>query len=245
MATREEVREYWKTGENYKRYIKEELNSFRKQAWKDVITSHFNGKKSLEILDVGTGPGFFSCILSEEGHKLTGIDSSDGMLQHARENAEYLGVNPTFLKMDIEEMDFEDAQFDAVIMRNVSWTLLHPEKSYADFHRLLKKGGFLLIYDANWHHHFADAEKMELVKRLEAEQIEKYGRREVISDDDAGFLLSLPSTHVMRPDWDVPILEQLGFDVTTKLDLGRIVYEQWEKELYSPCPLFEICGQKR
>lgn len=200
MATREEVREYWKTGENYKRYIKEELNSFRKQAWKDVITSHFNGKKSLEILDVGTGPGFFSCILSEEGHKLTGIDSSDGMLQHARENAEYLGVNPTFLKMDIEEMNFEDAQFDAVIMRNVSWTLLHPEKSYADFHRLLKKGGFLL---------------------------------------------SLPSTHVMRPDWDVPILEQLGFDVTTKLDLGRIVYEQWEKELYSPCPLFEICGQKR
>lgn len=111
--------------------------------------------------------------------------------------------------------------------------------------REIGKDGLLLIYDANWHHHFVDEAKMKLVKRLEAEQIEKYGRREVISDDDTDFLLSLPSTHVMRPDWDVPVLERLGFDVATRLDLGRIVYEQWEKDLYSPCPLFEICGKKR
>lgn len=244
MATREEVRAYWKTGENYKRYINEELNSFRKNAWKELIAENLDGKEGLEILDVGTGPGFFSCILSEEGHHLTGIDSSEGMLCHARENAKYLGVTPTFINMEIEEMELPENYFDIVIMRNVSWTLLHPEKSYQDFYKLLKKGGKLIMYDANWHHHYVNSEKMAQVKALEKAHFEKYGTHEVISNDEMGFILSIPSTHVTRPYWDIPVLEQIGFTVSVRENLGERVYEEWEKELYAPCPLFEICAIK-
>jgi 2-polyprenyl-3-methyl-5-hydroxy-6-metoxy-1,4-benzoquinol methylase len=82
--------ERWADGEGYNRYIAGELSSFRKDAWKKQICTHFSDRKGLDILDVGAGPGFFSCILSEEGHRLTGIDASEGMLACAREYAEKL-----------------------------------------------------------------------------------------------------------------------------------------------------------
>ena len=78
----EERASRWANGSNYKDYIQGKFNSFRKQAWKDQINKRITFKGSgLDILDIGTGPGFFSCILSEEGHNVTGIDQSPGMLE--------------------------------------------------------------------------------------------------------------------------------------------------------------------
>ena len=73
-------KEKWEDGTDYDRYIQEELTSFRKKAWKKQICKNFTGTKKLHILDVGTGPGFLSCVISEEGHLLTGIDASEGMI---------------------------------------------------------------------------------------------------------------------------------------------------------------------
>ena len=103
---KEERARRWSNGEGYDRYIRSELASFRKEAWKRQICAHFEQGSSLKILDVGTGPGFFACILSEEGHAVTGIDSSEGMLACAGANAEKLGVRPTFLHMDLNAMSF-------------------------------------------------------------------------------------------------------------------------------------------
>ena len=46
----------------------------------------------MKILDVGCGSGFFSCILSEEGHQVIGIDRLTDMLKYAQLNAEKLKV---------------------------------------------------------------------------------------------------------------------------------------------------------
>ena len=164
---KEERDRRWASGEGYNRYISSELDSFRKNAWKLQIGKHLNGRKGLEILDVGTGPGFFACILSEEGHHVTAIDSSEGMLEKARENAERLGVEPKYLQMDVNRLDFQDQTFDVVVMRNVTWTLEHPEKVYTEWKRLLKPGGKILIYDANWQLQFFDP---ELRKRVLARE---------------------------------------------------------------------------
>nr|WP_269849318.1 class I SAM-dependent methyltransferase [Methanosarcina horonobensis] len=48
------------------------------------------------MLDVGCGPGFFSIILSQAGHQVTGVDCAAGMLERARLNAEFSGVSPNF-----------------------------------------------------------------------------------------------------------------------------------------------------
>ena len=241
---KEERDRRWASGEGYNRYISSELDSFRKNAWKLQIGKHLNGRKGLEILDVGTGPGFFACILSEEGHHVTAIDSSEGMLEKARENAERLGVEPKYLQMNVNRLDFQDQTFDVVVMRNVTWTLEHPEMVYAEFKRVLKEGGLLLIYDANWHMHFFDPEKMKRVREREARYLQKYGRREVVSGGDMEYFKTAPLTNTVRPDWDVRILNHLGMHVEITEDIGRFVYEEWEKDLYGESPLFEVCAVK-
>ena len=187
---------------------------------------------------------FLSCILSEEGHNVTGIDASDGMLACARENAAKLGVSPTFMKMDLNEMTFEDDSFDAIVLRNVSWTLEHPERVYTEFKRLLRPEGILLIYDANWHMHWFDEELMKQVREREKRHFEKYGTNEHVSGGDMEYFRTAPLTHTYRPQWDEKTLENLGMEVTITEDIGRFVYEQWEKELYAGSPLFEICAVK-
>ena len=242
---KEEREKRWANGDSYNCYITKELSSFRKDAWKKQICSHFKGRTGLEILDLGTGPGFFACILSEEGHHVTAIDSSQGMLGHAAENARRLGVSPDFLKMDIGNLEFADDTFDVIVTRNVTWTLEHPEMVYTELKRILKPQGMLLIYDANWHLHFYDAERMKRVRERERRHLEKYGTREVVSGGDLAYFASAPLTRIIRPDWDVKVLgDRLGMEVTVHEDVGKEVYEQWEKELYGESPLFEICAVK-
>lgn len=242
---KEERAKRWAGGKGYDRYITAELNSFRKNAWKKQVCAHFEPGVSLEILDVGTGPGFFACILSEEGHHVTGIDASEGMLECARKNAQLLGLEPEFLHMDLNEMTFADGSFDVLIMRNVTWTLEHPERVYAEFKRVLKPGGMILIYDANWHMHWFDSEILERVKAREQRHLEKYGRREIVSSGDMEYYKTAPLTHTWRPEWDQKTLTNLGFSVSIEEDIGRTVYEEWEKELYGESPLFEICAVKK
>ena len=241
---RRERNDYWSSGEGYDRYIRSELESFRKEAWKRQLTGHFPPGEALEILDAGTGPGFFACILSEEGHRVTGIDASEGMLACAEKNAAALGVHPTFLNMDLNEMTFPDESFDAIVLRNVSWTLQYPEQVYTEFKRLLRPGGTLLIYDANWQLHWYDPEKLERVRERERRYFETYGREERVSNGDLDYYETAPLTRIHRPEWDEKTLGGLGFAVTITEDLGRFVYEEWEKDLYGESPLFEICAVK-
>lgn len=240
----QERAERWSRGEGYDRYIRSELNSFRKNAWKKQLGQHFPAGTALDVLDAGTGPGFFACILSEEGHRVTGIDASEEMLVCARKNAAALAVQPVFLAMDLNEMTFPDESFDAIVLRNVSWTLQYPERVYTEFKRLLRPEGTLLIYDANWHMHWFDDELLKKVKAREQRYYEKYGRVEIVSSGDMEYYKTAPLTRVRRPDWDKKTLTDLGFAVTVTEDIGRFVYEEWEKDLYAESPLFEICAVK-
>ncbi len=235
----------WADGESYNLYITKEFASFRKEAWKQQLGRHFLKGVSLDILDAGTGPGFFACILAEEGHNVTAIDKSEGMLACAEANAKQLGVEPRFMKMDVNNLDFEDDSFDVIVSRNVTWTLEYPEEVYTQFKRVLKPGGKLLIYDANWHSHFFDEEKMERVRAQERRHFEKYGFHEVVTDNDTNYFMDLPLSNTSRPQWDRETLGSLGFAVEIEEDTGRMVYEEWEKELYGESPLFEVCAIKQ
>lgn len=55
------------------------------------------------ILDIGTGSGCIACTLAAElpGSKVTAWDISDDALRIAQENAQYIGVNINFEKVDI------------------------------------------------------------------------------------------------------------------------------------------------
>lgn len=235
----------WANGEGYNRYIRNELDSFRKDAWKRQILEHFPEDRMLNILDIGTGPGFFACILAEEGHNVCAVDASESMLFYARENARELGVSPQFMRMDLNDLSFEGESFDVVVARNVTWTLERPDHVYAQLKHVLKPQGTLLVYDANWHMHFFDEELMTRVREREERFLRTYGRREVVSGGDTEYFATAPLTRIQRPAWDERALERLGFDVTVRENVGERVYEDWEKDLYAESPLFEICAIKR
>lgn len=59
-----EIESYWTTrAEGYSEVNHKELNGMQKGAWLEVLKGQFpeKAKDEIKILDIGTGPGFFSC----------------------------------------------------------------------------------------------------------------------------------------------------------------------------------------
>ncbi len=92
------------------------------------------------ILDAACGAGRYEPFLLEKGHAVTGIDQSQGMLDHAK--GKFPGVQ--FEKVGLQEMAYREV-FDGAIcmdaMENVcpeDWSLV-----LGNFHRALKGHGCL------------------------------------------------------------------------------------------------------
>jgi SAM-dependent methyltransferase len=58
---------------------------------KRLLSRHL-GKRPLEILDVGGGPGRYSLWLAQEGHRVSLVDLSPGNVAFARAKAQELGI---------------------------------------------------------------------------------------------------------------------------------------------------------
>ena len=59
-------------------------------------------------------------------------------------------VSANILHASGESLPFDDNSFDCIISRNVTWTLLDTKQSYQEWLRVLRPGGKILIFDANW-----------------------------------------------------------------------------------------------
>lgn len=152
MLTQEQINEDWTVrSDNYNNYVEEEFATNRPEKWLELIESQAPAERPLRILDAGCGPGFFSVLLSKAGHHVTGIDGSEGMLAYARKNVAHYGVSPELLQGDFGALPFPDGTFDLVVSRNVTHIIREHLKVYGEWLRVLKPGGVLLIFDANWH----------------------------------------------------------------------------------------------
>lgn len=118
-------------------------------AWREVFTDAL-GAGPLDVLDVGTGSGYVACTLAGLGHRVTGVDLADGMLERARLHADAMTNPPTFLRGDAVAPAFPPASFDAVVNRYVTWTLREPDTALANWFQLLRPGGTLSVVDATW-----------------------------------------------------------------------------------------------
>lgn len=93
-----------------------------------------------EVLDAACGAGRYIPMLLENGHSVTGVDQSQGMLDRSR--ARFPGVR--FVKTGLQEMDFP-GRFDGVI-RMDAMEHVCPEDwlpVLMNFQRALKPGGTL------------------------------------------------------------------------------------------------------
>jgi len=114
------IKSHWdKSAKGYNAFVICSMQSKRRNAWKNVLREEL-GERVLRVLDIGTGPGIVAFILTELGHRATGIDLSEEMLKNARENAARFGLAAKFERGDAEELQFEECSFDALLAERFS-----------------------------------------------------------------------------------------------------------------------------
>ena len=232
------IEDYWtKRSPEFKKLRREELHSEKNELWKQEICRHFPFEKPLKILDIGCGSGFYAILLSKQGYDVTGIDLTESMIADAKALAEEEQCQAKFLVMDAENLKFPDNTFDAIVSRNVTWNLPHPEQAYAEWVRVLKKGGILLNYDAEYGKHHHDEYEKEAVyshKAVTKELVEQCHQIYHMLD------ISLYD----RPQWDLEVLRKLSVSsCVADLTLISRLYPQKDK-FFIPAPLFGIYAVK-
>ena len=104
-------------------------------------------KPGMRLLDVACGTGLVSTAAAEilgDESTITCLDPSDGMLKVARRKLS----QATFVQAGADDIPLPDSSFDFL---TVGYALRHfgtLDRSFSEFHRVLKPGGTLLMLEA-------------------------------------------------------------------------------------------------
>lgn len=253
----EENKSYWADrAPGYSEVNRLELATAQRQRWSDCICEELTRRfpdrplADLQVLEVGTGPGFFAILLRELGCTVTAIDLTRAMLAEAKENAGPLADEICFMEMNAEALSFADERFDAVISRNLTWNLPHPDRAYAEWTRVLKKGGVLLNFDANWYAYLFDEDAQaawDRDRRISAERgvrdqnVEAEGEHFDVMEEIAR---RVPLSKIARPAWDLQQLASLGLKAEADETVWKRVWSEEETISFASTPMFLVRGRK-
>lgn len=230
MTLSRRIEKYWdERSEHFSQSRKLELDGVDGAAWKNIFKKNLP-KGKLKILDVGTGAGFFAAILSKLGHKVVGIDMSTKMLGEAQKNLRELNLHAEFHKMNAQELNFADETFDAVVTRNLTWTLPDVKAAYREWHRVLKVGGVLMNFDSDYGGESFSACTIEEITSAQLNECDAIKNALTISTR-------------RRPMWDAGFLEGINFLVRLDEDISHVVHRD-KRCVYDTVPLFAIFATK-
>lgn len=228
-----QITNYWsRRSESFACQRVKEFSSDKHSLWLEEFKKYIPMDKQLKILDLGTGTGFFAFLLAAEGHCVTGIDLTEGMIEEANRTSALLDIPVSFRMMDAENPEFEHTSFDVLVTRNLTWTLPNLAKAYRAWHGILKPGGILINFDADYcredtnhqlppnHAHRSISPKL----MQENERIKE--------------VLRPQQSH--RPQWDAELLLEAGFcDIGVDTSVWRRIYRDFD-EFYNPTPIFTL-----
>ena len=234
------VAKYWTNrADSFFALRQHELDSPKADKWLSEIRNKIGTEKPLKILDVGCGAGYFTVLLGLEGYDVTGIDLTSAMIDKSKKLIEMNGpydCDVQAIVMDGENLDFLDESFDVLITRNLTWTLPHPIQAYSEWYRVLKKGGMLLNFDAEYAkgaHNLKNQDNIahkDITDEMKEECKRIYDLLEISTLD--------------RPQWDVNVLHQIGFEsVEADCEFGDRMFDV-KDEFYIPDRMFMISARK-
>ena len=106
-----------------------------------------------DVLDLGSGSGtdvFVAALHVGDAGTVTGLDMTDEQLEKARRLRDEAGLsNVRFEKGKIEDLPFQDDQFDVVISNGVINLSPAKERVFEEVSRVLRTGGTFAISDIN------------------------------------------------------------------------------------------------
>ena len=119
-----------------------------------VLLSALGLKPGEDVLDIGSGPGFLACEMSDEvgpGGSVTALDPSPSMLSIARARSRPAGSAPVeFRPGEATALPGPAASFDAVTSTQVYEYVDDVPAALAEARRVLRPGGRLLVLDTDW-----------------------------------------------------------------------------------------------
>ena len=146
---KENVKTYWnERSKTFDDDIGHGADEIESQLWMQYL-SGIIGKESKIILDVGTGTGMIAINLAELGHKVTGIDIGEKMIDVGRKKAAEKKLAIIFMQGDAENLPFQDNMYDCVICRHLLWTLPHPDTAIQHWSRVCRPGGLIIAIDGH------------------------------------------------------------------------------------------------
>ncbi|PAF43401.1 class I SAM-dependent methyltransferase [Helicobacter sp. 11S03491-1] len=244
------IQNYWDQRSNT--YAQEnliELMSEKKQKYQAIFFKYIPFDfREMRVLDIGCGPGIFSILFAMLGAKVSALDYTPAMLDHAGKNALKYGVEIDFFEGNAQELFFEESSFDIVVSRNLTWNLPDPQKAYMEWYRVLKKGGRMLNFDANWYLQLYDEEQKKSYQE-DREKVAKIGIYDHAKNPYAHKMetiaKSLPLSKIRRPQWDYEVLSSLGFEIIAyDKEFYQEIWDEKEKIMFHATPMFLLVAQK-
>jgi len=213
-----------------------------------ILREHDSFSCQLDILELGSGTGFLLQGLSKTNHNVLGVDISKNMVDISKNRVRKAGGTARIIQMDAESLLFEDNSFDILISDNLLWTLEFPEKSYAEWYRVLKPSGKIFIIDANWNLWRFDLKLKKEYQEYQRYLIKKYNRgTHLYCNTGEGEKIDqeLFLSNKKRPEWDVNVMKKIGYkNIKTYLDVSDLVWDDLTLELNKKTLPFMVCGEK-
>ena len=131
--------------------------------------------------------------------------------------------------------------------RNCAYWRSAPDRAYAEWARMLKPGGLLLNFDANWYAYLFDEKAQEAYERdrrnsaAEGVVDQNVGENFDVMDDIAR---RLPLSNVRRPEWDLELLRGLMLEAEADREVWRRIWSEEEKLNFASTPLFMVSAVK-
>ena len=126
-----------------------EIFTLEKENWDGIIEKHIKGKEFNNIIDYGCGTGFVPLTISPHLN-IKGsyylCDISEKKLEIAKKSlSKFPKIQYRFVKTESIRVDLPDDSLDLITLNSVLHHLPNYPEALAEFQRLLRPGGILMI----------------------------------------------------------------------------------------------------
>lgn len=128
---------------------------FRWRDAQDALIAPARLEPGQVVVDFGCGPGGLAVELARRvgaGGKVIGLDINQAFLARTLERAATEGVADIVetMQLDGETLPLAAGTVDRVLCKNVLEYVPDPQRTIAEFHRVLKPGGIAHVSDSDW-----------------------------------------------------------------------------------------------